>query len=80
MIFCVLNISGKEFISDIDCEKIGTFLVYLWIIAELRVWIIKLLSLTKVVLLFKSAKFTGNLEDLNTKIETLKREAQRKSS
>ena len=37
MIFCVLNISGKEFISDIDCEKIGTFLVYLWIIAELRV-------------------------------------------
>ena len=77
MIFCVLNILGKEFISDIDCEKIGTFLVYLWIIAEFRVWILKLLSLTKVV--FKSAKFTGNLEDLNTKIETLKREAQRKS-
>ena len=28
---------GKDYIPDIDCEKIGTFLVYLWIIAEFRV-------------------------------------------
>ena len=31
--------TGKDYIPDIDCEKIGTFLVYLWIIAEFRVWI-----------------------------------------
>ena len=34
-----IPVIGKDYIPDIDCEKIGTFLVYLWIIAEFRVWI-----------------------------------------
>ena len=33
----VIPFIGKDYIPDIDCEKIGTFLVYLWIIAEFRV-------------------------------------------